>query len=121
MESQLTNLGLQINKTPMEEYNYKLGSQVIKRRWKKASTCHNWAVGSASLQIERASSAKLRDQKVHLQRTNSVWPDTALNPEELTHVICELADLCSQLCMIYRKRPFSGSVLDRLLCLLHCQ
>ena len=48
----------------MEEYNYKLGSQVIKRRWKKASICHNWAVGSASLQIERVSLAKLRELRM---------------------------------------------------------
>ena len=64
LESQLTNLGLQINKTPMEEYKYKLGSQVIKRRWKKVSICHNWAVGSASLQMERVSSAKLRELRM---------------------------------------------------------
>ena len=53
-------------------------------------------------QTERAA----HDQKVHPQRTKSVWPDTALSPEEVTHVICELADLCGQLCMIYRKRPY---------------
>ena len=53
-------------------------------------------------QTERAA----HDQKVHPQRTKSVWPDIALSPEELTHVICELADLCVQLCMIYRKRPY---------------
>ena len=53
-------------------------------------------------QTERAA----HDQKVNPQRTKSVWPDTALIPEELTHVICELADLCGQLCMIYRKRSY---------------
>ena len=55
----------------MEECKYKLGSQVIKRRWKKVSICHNWAVGSASLavgsaslQIERISLAKLRELRM---------------------------------------------------------
>ena len=64
LESQLTNLGLQINKTPMEEYKHKLGSQVIKRRLEKVSICHNWAVGSASLRMERVSSAKLRELRM---------------------------------------------------------
>ena len=49
-------------------------------------------------QTERAA----HDQKVHPQRTMSVWPDTALSPGELTHVICELADLYGQLCMTHR-------------------
>ena len=53
-------------------------------------------------QTERAA----YDQNVHPQSSMSVWPDTAFGPEELTHVICELADLCGQLCMIYRKRPY---------------
>ena len=48
----------------MEEYKYKLGSQVIKRRWKKVSICHNWAVGSASLQIDRVISVKVRELRM---------------------------------------------------------
>ena len=49
----------------------------------------NWLAGSASSQMERASSSELRDQTGHPSKVKSVWLEKALSSAELSRSICK--------------------------------